>query len=217
MIKAAIFDMDGVLIDSEPFWREADIKTFATVGVNLTEEMCLETMGLSCKGSIQYWYERFKWTSTKTHEQIKDEIEAYVVKRVLESGKPMPGVDYILSFFEKNNTQLALASSSSMHIIDAVLDRLNLRKRFKVTHSAQFEKAGKPEPDVFLTTAKLLGVKNEDCLVFEDSVNGVKAGLAAGMKVVAVPEAHMQSDDRYNIAHVKINSLLEYNGQLLSF
>lgn len=214
MIRAAIFDMDGVLIDSEPFWREADIKTFATVGLQLTEEMCLQTMGLSCIGSVHYWYQRYPWQSNKSFEQIKDEIEAYVVKCIKESGKPMPGVEHILDYFESKDILLALASSSYMHIIDAVLDKLNLRNRFKIAHSAQFEKAGKPEPDVFLTTAKLLGVKPEECLVFEDSINGVKAGLSAGMSVVAVPEPHMHADPRYDIAHLKISNLLEYKGQL---
>ena len=168
--------MDGVLIDSEPFWREADISVYASVGVHLTEEMCMQTMGMSCIGSVEYWYERFPWQG-KSLEQVKDEIEYFVVDRVKSHGKAMPGVDYILDFFEKQQIQLALASSSSMHIIEAVLERLQIKSRFKVYHSAQFEKAGKPHPDVFLTTAKKLGVDPNECLVFEDSVNGVKAGI----------------------------------------
>ena len=214
MIKAAIFDMDGVLIDSEPFWREADIQAFGSIGVQLTETMCLQTMGMSCIESVRYWYKRYPWEN-KELEQDKDEIEYFVVEKIKKSGNPMPGVEYILDFFEKNNILLALASSSSMHIIEAVLDKLEIRNRFKVFHSAQFEKAGKPQPDVFISTARLLQVKPEECIVFEDSINGVIAGLSAGMKVIAVPEIHMQNDERYQIAHIQINNLFDYTGQLL--
>ena len=214
MIKAAIFDMDGVLIDSEPFWREADIQAFGSIGVQLTETMCLQTMGMSCIESVRYWYKRYPWENKKL-EQVKDEIEYFVVEKIKKSGNPMPGVEYILDFFEKNNILLALASSSSMHIIEAVLDKLEIRNRFKVFHSAQFEKAGKPQPDVFISTARLLQVKPEECIVFEDSINGVIAGLSAGMKVIAVPEIHMQNDERYQIAHIQINNLFDYTGQLL--
>lgn len=215
MVKAVIFDMDGVLIDSEPFWRKADIEVFSTVGVKLTEEMCLQTMGMTCIESVKYWYRQFPWKN-KSIEQIRDEIEEHVIKNITKHGKPMKGVDYILTFFDKLDLPIALASSSSENIIEAVLERLRLIWRFKVFHSAQYEEFGKPHPAVFLTTAERLGVKPEECLVFEDSINGVRAGLAAGMKVVAVPEPHMRHDKRYSAAHVVIDGLQSFNLKILN-
>lgn len=215
MVSAVIFDMDGVLIDSEPFWRKADIEVFATVGVKLTEEMCLQTMGMTCIESVKYWYRQFPWNS-KSIEQVRDEIEEHLVRSVRKHGKPLKGVDQILTFFENKNIPIALASSSSEHIIEAVLERLNLAHRFQMYHSAQHEEFGKPHPAVFLTTAERLEVEPHDCIVFEDSINGVKAGLAAGMKVVAVPEAHMKNDKRYGAAHLIIDGLHTFDEKKLA-
>jgi mannitol-1-/sugar-/sorbitol-6-/2-deoxyglucose-6-phosphatase len=210
MISAAIFDMDGVLIDSEPFWRQADINAYKSVGISLTEEMCLATMGLTCIDAVKYWYQRYPWTDKDFHELV-DDIENNVIQSIQLYGKPMQGVDYIIEFFEKRSIAVALASSSSMKVIEAVLTKLNLAKHFRVCHSAQFEEKGKPDPAVFISTAKMLRVKPEECLVFEDSVNGIKAGLAAGMKVVGVPEPHMRNDKRYRLANLVIHSLTEFN------
>jgi mannitol-1-/sugar-/sorbitol-6-/2-deoxyglucose-6-phosphatase len=215
MISAAIFDMDGVLIDSEPFWRQADMAAFKTVGIKLTEEMCLQTMGLACIDTVRYWYQRFPWNGTN-HLDLVQNIEKHVINSVNQYGKPMPGVDYIIDFFEKRSITIALASSSSMMVIEAVLQKLRLAKHFKVYHSAQFEEKGKPDPAVFLTTAKLLNVKPDECLVFEDSINGIKAGLAAGMKVVGVPEKNMQREESYHLAHLVIHSLAKFNEQHLA-
>jgi mannitol-1-/sugar-/sorbitol-6-/2-deoxyglucose-6-phosphatase len=215
MISAAIFDMDGVLIDSEPFWRKAEIELFKNVGVELTEEMCLNTMGLTCFDAVNFWYNRFHWVG-KTPEEMTNEIELHVINSIRNNGKPMKGVEYIINFFNKHSILIALASSSSIRIIEAVLDRLSLRNDFKIYHSAQYEKKGKPDPAVFLSTARLLKVKAEECLVFEDSINGIKAGLSAGMKVVGVPEPHMQNDERYSQAHLVIHSLKDFSEQHLA-
>jgi mannitol-1-/sugar-/sorbitol-6-/2-deoxyglucose-6-phosphatase len=215
MISAAIFDMDGVLIDSEPFWRKAEIELFKTVGVELNEEMCLNTMGLTCGDAVYHWYNRFHWEG-KTPEELTNEIELHVINSIKNLGKPMKGVEKIISFFNNRSISIALASSSSIRIIEAVLDRLKLRDDFKIYHSAQYEKKGKPDPAVFLSTARLLYIKPENCLVFEDSINGIKAGLAAGMKVIGVPEPHMHNDARYNMAHMVIHSLNEFDDQHLS-
>ena len=97
-----------------------------------------------------------------------------------------------------------------MQVIEAVLAKLDCKKHFSIYHSAQFEIKGKPDPAVFLSTARLLHVNPAECLVFEDSIHGIKAGLAAGMKVVGVPEPHMRNNDQYKMADMVINSLTEF-------
>ena len=122
----------------------------------------------------------------------------------------MEGLEYILSFFESHNITLALASSSKVQIIETVLEKLKIKNRFKLYHSAQFEKQGKPHPAVFITTAKKLGVEPSNCLVFEDSINGVISAKAAGMKVVALPDKYLTGDDKFKIADLIISSLNEF-------
>lgn len=211
--QAVIFDMDGIIIDSEPFWKEADIKAYGRVGIQLTAEQCAITTGLGMREAVQYWYNRHPWTG-RTLEQVAEDIENTVIDLVQEHGKPMKGLDYILDFLEKKHISLALASSSNMRVIETVLDKLNIKHRFKVYHSAQFEKAGKPAPDVFLTAANKLGVKPENCLVFEDSANGMLAAKAAGMKLVGIPDAHFINDPRIKVADYLISSFYEVTDEL---
>jgi mannitol-1-/sugar-/sorbitol-6-/2-deoxyglucose-6-phosphatase len=214
MISAAIFDMDGIIIDSEPFWKEADIQAYAKVGLQLTEEQCAITTGFDIKSSIKYWYEKHPWKN-RTFEEIKNDIESYVVNLVHQKGEPMEGIEYILNFLEERNIPIGLASSSSMHIILAVLDKLKIKSKFKIYHSAEFEIAGKPNPAVFLTAARKLGVAPNECLVFEDSINGVKAARAASMKVVAVPDVHSRDHINFQNADIILTSLSEFDEQKL--
>ena len=180
MIAAAIFDMDGILIDSEPLWKEADVQAFTKVGLHLKAEQFAVVSGMDVLSSVKYWYSLFPWKNSSI-EEVKADIENCVLRLILERGQPMDGVEHVLSFFEKRNIPIGLASSSSMHIIEAVIAKLGIKDRFKVYHSAQYEVQGKPNPAVFLTTAKKMNVPPNQCLVFEDSINGIKAGCAAGM------------------------------------
>jgi HAD superfamily hydrolase (TIGR01509 family) len=210
MIGAAIFDMDGVLIDSEPLWKIADIQAYAKVGLPLTAEQCAVTAGMDVLSSVKYWYALHPWEG-KSIEDVKVDIEMCVLQLILERGLPMAGVEYILTYFENKNIPIALASSSSMHIIDAVITKLGIKQRFKVCHSAQFEVQGKPHPAVFLTTARKLNVEPSRCVVFEDSINGIKAAHAAGMKIVAIPDMHFKADSRLELANMVLDSLDEFN------
>ncbi len=106
---------------------------------------------------------------------------------------------------------MALASASYFKLINATLNKLELRDQFNVIHSAEIEPYGKPHPGIFLTTAKNLGVDPEFCLVFEDSLNGVIAAKAARMKCVCVPDPAFRNDTRFSIADIILNSLEEWN------
>src|SRR5688572_27650154 len=205
MIDAVVFDMDGLLVDSEPLWRRAEMAAFARVGVMLTEKMCLETTGLRIDHVIDHWKRRFGFEG---HAEIRRDILDRVARLISEEGEPLPGaVDAIARAAEA--VPIALASSSPHSIIDAVLDRFRVRDRFRVIHSADEEPYGKPHPVVFLSTAQRLGVSPLDCLVFEDSLNGVLAAKSARMLCVAVPEAAQRGDPRFVIADRILGSLIE--------
>ncbi len=183
---ACIFDMDGLLIDSEPLWRRAEIAAFATVGVALTDEMCKETMGQRLDSMVAHWRRRFHWDGP-TDEEMGQDILERVTRLIAAEGEALPGGNALISRLRELGVPLGLASSSPLALIEAVLARLQLREAFTVLATAVDEVEGKPHPGVYLSAAQRLGVAPERCLAFEDSPAGVTAAVRAGMWVVAVP------------------------------
>ena len=214
MIKAIIFDMDGLLIDSEPLWEIAEMKTFSSLGVPLTSEMTKQTMGLRADEVVEYWFTRYPWKKLS-----KKEVEVLIVNDVInlvkEKGLPKSGVHQIIKLFAEKKLPTAIASSSQTKIIDTVIEKLGIGNTMKVICSAEHEPYGKPHPGVYLTTAKKLGVLPEDCLVFEDSPNGVKAAKAAGMKCIAVPDSKMIKDENFTLADLILTSLSDFDEKML--
>lgn len=213
MIKAVVFDMDGVLIDSEPLWRSAEILSFKTVGVSLTEDMCKETMGLRVDEVVEYWYHKFPWENIP-HKQVEEIIWENVIRLVKEEGKVKDGVREALDFIRSKNVRIALASTSAMVLINAVIEKLKLENYFEVIHSAEFEDYGKPHPGVYITTANKLDIKPQFCVAIEDSFNGILAVKAARMKCIAIPERELIHDKRLGIADVVLSSLHEMNNKI---
>jgi mannitol-1-/sugar-/sorbitol-6-/2-deoxyglucose-6-phosphatase len=213
VIDAVIFDMDGLLVDTEWMWREVEIKVFASVDIKLTDQVCRRTTGLNVHQVVQYWYDRSPWDlSVKSKESVVDDIQKNMVKIIEKDVNPLPGVMDILNYFSKQEQiQTAVASASSMMLINAVAKTLELSKYFDIVHSAEFGTYSKPHPEVFLTTAKRLGVNPLKCLVFEDSIAGVVAAKAARMKCIAVPEQEMFHHKGYGIADQKIESLKSFH------
>lgn len=208
-MKAHIFDMDGLIIDSEPFWRTAEIAVFTKLGIDFTDEMCRETVGMRIDEVVVYWNEQLGLSMpiAATANDIVDEL----ISQVKEDGRALPGVISTLQTLKKNKRKTALASSSSMRIIEAVIDKLEIRPYFHELHSAEFEKFGKPHPAVFLTTAKMLHEDPNNCIVYEDSKNGMRAGLAAGMKTIIIPEFPEPFMDWHEEADEKWKSLEEFD------
>ena len=203
-MRAAIFDMDGLLIDSEPLWRQAEIEVFRTVGLELTDEECKETTGLRIDEVVAFRHAQQPW-SDPSRDAITARIVDRLIELVRERGEALPGAGDAIARCREAGLSLALASSSPRRIIDATLEKLGLA--FEIIASAEDDRYGKPHPSVFLRTAEMLGVPPTECLVFEDSVNGVIAAKAARMHVIAVPE---HPDARFAIADRVLGSLLDY-------
>ncbi len=204
-----LFDMDGILIDSEPFWRQAEIEVFATVGVHLTDEQCVETMGLRIDEVVLF-------RAPEHHDKpaLAEAIVARVEELVREHGVPLPGSREVLEWIREEGLPCGLATSSSYRLLESTLAALGLREFFSVVHSAQDEVYGKPHPAVYLQAAEKLGVPPTQCLAIEDSLNGVLAAKSARMGVIAIPEAPFRKDPRFAIADLQYSSLLEF-GELL--
>ncbi len=204
-----LFDMDGILIDSEPFWRQAEIEVFSTVGVHLTDEQCAETMGLRIDEVVLY-------RAPEHHDKaaLAEAIVARVEELVRERGVPLPGSREVLEWIREEGIPCGLATSSSYRLLESTLAALELREFFSVVHSAQDEIYGKPHPAVYLQAAEKLGIPPTQCLAIEDSVNGVLAAKAARMGVVAIPEAPFRNDPRFAIADRQLVSLVEFEALL---
>ncbi len=205
-IEAVIFDMDGLLVDSEPVWREVEIACFKEVGVELTERQCMETKGLRIDEVVDYWFSRIPWHGTTKESLVKHIVDSMVAEMKLNA-KALPGVYETLAICESKGLKTAVASSSQLRLINAVLHGLALESSFHVVHSAEHEDLGKPHPAVFLTAANQLGVKPENCLVLEDSLPGVIAAKAAKMKCLAVPDAHERENPQFSIADAIVDDL----------
>lgn len=208
MIKAVIFDMDGVIIDSEPFWEEAEIEIFNKYGVPMTLEMCQDMKGRKIDEVVQLMHDRFQFSSIDT-KSLTAEIIAKMQVLISERGTAMPGLIAVLDYLTEKNYKLALASSSKMELISAVTQKLKIEKYFEALHSAEHEPAGKPEPYVYLSTAKALNIIPENCIAIEDSFHGLQSAQKAGMKTIAFPEKELFNDQRFNSADYKIKNLTE--------
>lgn len=215
MIDAVIFDMDGVLIDSEPFWRIALRETFADVGIDLTESLAAQTMGLRIDEVVAYWFKRFPWSGL-TLKEVESQIVDRVQGLVLEKGKILPGVRMALDFFHGKHIPMALASSSPQRLIQAVVDHIHIAPDFKIIHSGEHEPYGKPHPVIFMTTAELLNCDPTHCLVVEDSFNGLIAAKAARMKTICIPDRASFDQTRFDIADIKLQSLNELTEEIFN-
>jgi mannitol-1-/sugar-/sorbitol-6-/2-deoxyglucose-6-phosphatase len=207
-IEAVIFDMDGLLIDSEPLWQDAEVVAFGRVGLRLTRELCTRTMGLRVDDVVSYWRALHPWdgpSNTEVERWIIDEGIELISRR----GEPMAGAVEAVTFVKATGVKVGLASSSPKRMMRAVIDRLGLDGAFDCIHSAETEEYGKPHPAVYLTTARELGVAPTCCLAVEDSLIGVIAARAARMGCIAVPEPARRDDPRFSIADVALNSLVD--------
>lgn len=214
MFDAIIFDMDGLLIDSEPFWRRSQVKAFKIVGVGLSEADMMTTMGRRIDEVVAHWHHERPWEGT-SQKDVEAMIVDGVIELVKQEGKPRSGAIAALEYFKDLGLPIAIASSSSMEIIDAVVDALSIRPYFDELFSAEHETHGKPHPGVFITTAQHLNVQPHKCLVFEDSPSGVLAAKAAKMMCIAVPEPETKEHSFIQTADVILDSLEDLDATVL--
>jgi mannitol-1-/sugar-/sorbitol-6-/2-deoxyglucose-6-phosphatase len=206
--KAVIYDMDGVLIDSEPLWKIAMEKVFSEVGCNLTKKDFEKTVGLRIDEVIHYWYNHAPWEKYSANEVV-EKIITEMISLIQQNGKPLTGVVESLAFFKQKNLKIGLATSSYEILIKTVLKTLKIEHYFDFTHSAEHEKNGKPHPAVYLHTAQKLNVNPTECIVIEDSINGVIAGKAARMHVICIPEKTHEINPKLIIADEQFDNLNE--------
>lgn len=214
-LNTVIFDMDGLLIDSEPLWAEAASQVFGEHGIALTPEQYAVTTGLRTKEFVQHWFRYFQLPEKGEEDAIK-KIEKKVLELICTKGRPMPGVEYVVNFFKSRNFKIGLASSSGTELIAQVIKQLGLVEHIGSFTSAEFLAHGKPHPEVYLRCAQKLDARPEECICFEDSYNGMIAAKAARMKCVVVPSPAESQRMVWHSADLKMASLNNFNELLLN-
>ncbi len=216
MINTVIFDMDGVLIDSEHFWQQAEKEVFTSVGAIWDDKIAQQTTGQTTRAVTELWYKMFPWEG-KSIEEVEQAVIDRVDALIREKGQIKEGVIDTLTYLSENNFKIGLATNSPDSLIHTVLDRLEIKKYFQTIVSALHVKEGKPAPDVYLTAAKNLGSNPENCLVMEDSFTGTTAGKRAGMTVVSIPDAKEFDDAKFDIADFKLKSMKSFQEKIVPF
>lgn len=187
-IKAVLFDMDGLMVDTESLSTEAFINSAKAQGYNMTKEETLKVLGFTKANIYQFWIDYFQGTNVDGKKLVDDHYE--YIENVLYTVGPekMPYVEELLKYLRENNYKIAVASSSDTADIKNNLEKTKLEKYIDEIASGAEVENGKPAPDVFLLAAKRLGVDPKDCLILEDSNAGIKAGKASGAMVFMVPD-----------------------------
>jgi len=213
-LNTVIFDMDGLLIDSDPLWSEAGGEVLAMYGKTLKPAQYETTKGLRTREWLEYWFGYFRIDGSFLL-QAEEDIIQLVMAKIRERGKAMPGTNYILDYFSKRGFTIALATSSPFKLAEQVVEQLNIGSYFSLLQSAELLPYGKPHPEVYMQCAAALGANPLQCLCFEDSFNGMIAAKAAKMKCVMVPEHSLIHHAHWDAADLKISSLQNFNDLLL--
>jgi HAD superfamily hydrolase (TIGR01509 family) len=204
-IEAVVFDLDGVLVDSEHVWDEVREKLARERGGRWHERAQADMMGMSSTEWSRYMHDVVGLSASP--EEINDEVVQRMQARYTDD---LPLIDGAVQAVERlaGSFRLALASSSNRPLIDAVLVEAGLEPFFEATVSSEEVARGKPAPDVFLEAARRLGVAAEQCAAIEDSGNGLRAAHAAGMRVIAIPNRRYPPPaEALALADVRLDSL----------
>lgn len=208
MLKAVLFDMDGVIIDSEPLHRKAYYGMFKEVNVEVSNTLYESFTGQSTFHVCQQIVDNFKLLQKP---QSLVQIKRRIFKELFFSDPDLKLIDGVLDIikdYHKNGLTLILASSASMLTIDNVFYRFELDQYFKAKLSGADLQASKPHPEIFLKAAEASGFETSECLVIEDSTNGIKAAHEAGIYCVAYQSLHSKNQD-YGLADKVIGSFDE--------
>ncbi|WP_295201137.1 HAD family phosphatase [uncultured Chryseobacterium sp.] len=207
-LKAVLFDMDGVIVDTEPLHRKAYFKTFDDLGIQVPEGMYTIFTGYSTKKVCETLIEKF--SLSHTYEEIAGIKRAYFKDFFYndEDFDLIPGVKNLIEHYYENGIILILASSATMTTINMVFEKFGLEKYFSGKISGADLKESKPHPEVFLLAAELAGEPTGNCMVIEDSTNGIMASHRAGIFCAAYRSPHSKNQD-YTLADTVVSDYPE--------
>jgi HAD superfamily hydrolase (TIGR01509 family) len=206
MIKAVIFDMDGVIVDSEPLHYEAHNILLGSYGHSLSDEHIRKYAGINS---------RVLYTQLKEKLNLPQDVDALVMKKkeiflmlAAKKLKLMPHATEFIGFVKANGFKVAIASSGLREQIHAMLNKFGLLKHFETIVSVDDVKNAKPHPEIYLEAIRRLGLKSSECIAIEDSDKGIASAKQAGLKVIAVPNKYTEHQD-LSMADLRVSSLKE--------
>jgi sugar-phosphatase len=205
-INTVIFDIDGLLINSEPLWNKAAAEVFASRNVYISEEEYATTTGLRTKEFVAWWLTHFQ-QDPAIFPEVEKEIVASVLDKIATNAETLPGVPYIFDFFASRGFKIGLATSSPPELIAIAKKITGIESYVMAATSAEDLPYGKPHPQVYLNCANALQVAPVNCVCFEDSFNGMVAAKAARMKCVVVPHASESHFLKWGAADLQLTSL----------
>lgn len=206
--EAAIFDMDGLLIDSEPFWYESEMFVLAEMGVDTSKINPNDVLGLRINQVVELHYQQSPWKGA-TIGEVVDRIVDRTMDKIIEHRPLFPGVLETLELARSLDMKVGLASASPHRLLNMVVELFGLTGYFNCISSAEYLPYSKPHPEVYLMTAEKMGVSPLQCVTFEDSIHGMIATKAARMRSIVVPNKELKDDPRWVLADVKLDSLLD--------
>ncbi len=206
MINAVIFDMDGVMIDSEPLWEKTERILLARRGIDYSPDYRDKIVGLNQRDSGRLLVGTFDLEETV--EDIINERISILTSIYEEELELIPALVPLLERLAGEGYRLAVASSSPLRVVNFVLDMFSLHEHFLTVVSGDSVGNGKPHPDIYLHTAEMLGVEPAECVAIEDSINGLRSAKGAGMYCIAIPDKRL-TPDQFKSADVILDSLRE--------
>ncbi|MCX8053297.1 MAG: HAD family phosphatase [Armatimonadetes bacterium] len=210
---AVIFDMDGVLADTEPMHGKCFVRAFAGFGIFITLEDYRQAVTLG--GSTVRDYFISLGGDPSDWDRVKDAKDSYMREIVAEHDSLMPGVIGLLELLRSAGVRTAVATSARRRSLNLIIDRYGLRPYFEVTVTKDEAQAEKPDPRPYIVAAERLGVDPKDCVAIEDSPRGIIAAVRAGMKCIAVPTPSTADGD-FSLATLVVRSLEEIDLEVLS-
>ncbi len=211
--EAVIFDMDGVIIDSEPLWKRAEYEIFSSLGVNVASEYAEITKYMTTGEVTRFWYEKSPWKNVSL-QSVEQKVINYVGRLIETDGAEIRGAKSVLEKIKLCGYKIGLATNSPCSIIPMVFNKLDIAHFFDAISSAENEVKGKPDPSIYLTTAQKLAIQPQQCVVFEDSYSGVLAAKNAGMRVIALTNEKNRA--KLGIADVLIDGFENFDLSILN-
>ena len=203
MLKAVIFDMDGVLVDSEPLHAQAERETFAPFGIDVSDEELQRYIGRTSRFLIRDFIDRYR---LDVREEDLYRRHRTNLRTLYERVAPIPGALELLREIGASDVKIGLASSTDLDLIRIAVERLAVASFFHALVSGQEVERPKPDPDIFLETARRMGCDPSECVVIEDSRAGVEGAKRAGMACAAFESPHSLNQD-VSVADLVIDDL----------
>jgi len=182
MKKAIIFDMDGVIVDSEHLWSKAENEIFSSLGVKLDEDSCQLTQSMTTREVAKFWYTKYPWKDIGL-KQVEQRVISRVITLIEDENCEITGIRETIKKLKSNGFKIGLATNSPYQI-PIVLDKLGIANYFDAIISSEFVKNGKPEPDIYIKALQELEELPEHCIVIEDSNTGIASAKKAGITTI---------------------------------